>query len=427
MNPSIRFFLNTLLCLLTIGPASHTCAGQGNPEKGNGAVPPKTVTAPPSLPQVSLTILSEGAVKGGNSGTGKCDLGVIASGAQAHCKFTLKNDSTQVIPFQRVQASCGCQTLKISKRGVPVTQTVLNPGEQIEVEVAINSRGMHGNIRKFAWVFGFAKEPIATLEIEGTVHDAVTFDPPVLDFGKGPAGSSHTLLLTVTAEESVVRNHIFPPLQSDSKDIRIQPMDPLQHITLEGKSFFQQKYSIELLSGASNGAMSGRIFFPPASSSAPGILSTGNSAPLQKSSQPSHPKEVLSKQDQESDSAFATVGAFVRGEIRGDIKAAPELVYFGNVNLPVTRQRKIVLSGASLTIMNGLTLSSDNPLVLVSLTKTEVAGSSGQVFMRLLEVSLSPKTKSGTLRATITVTSPSGERIILPVSAELQQEKERDK
>ena len=163
-----------------------------------------------------LTVLSQTNVKGGELGTGKCELGKLnpISSTRALCQFTLKNETNRSVPILKLRGSCGCQTLKMSKRGVEVVQTALVPDEKLDIEIAINLSGLRGSIRKFAWVYGASNEPLATMEMAGTINEVVSFDPAVLDFGKG-AGGARSLALTVVADAEAVKNGIFPPLKSD--------------------------------------------------------------------------------------------------------------------------------------------------------------------------------------------------------------------
>ncbi|UCG15836.1 MAG: DUF1573 domain-containing protein [Phycisphaerales bacterium] len=71
------------------------------------------------------------------------DLGTITQGEEASGKFVIENRGGAELKIERVRASCGCTTVKLTE-----DQKTIPPGGKIEVTAKFNSRGRSGKQKK---------------------------------------------------------------------------------------------------------------------------------------------------------------------------------------------------------------------------------------------------------------------------------------
>ena len=298
--------------------------------------------------------------------------------------FRLKNATPQPVTISRLRASCGCETLLLSKGGKSVSETLLAPGEQVEVKMTVKLTGERtGVLNKFAWVYGPQGDPpLATLAMAITIREVVSFSPSFLDFGAVAVSSTHSQPLTVTVDQSEVPATGLPPLVSARPDLRITAQGSPQPVTRDGKPSVRQDYLVTLMSPLQSGRLSGDIRF--------------QTLPLAAS--------LLAR-------AFVPLG----GTVTGELAASPKTLFFGSVSSsqPITRQVLIAIPAKDAS--GTFTASSDIPWLQAALQ----APSAGLPQRRLLEVTLKPGSPSGSMQAQITVISPTGERLLIPVIAEV--------
>lgn len=330
-----------------------------------------------------LTVVPDAHVLAAAPGQAQTDVGSVdpAVQAQATQTFHLKNATGGPITISRLRASCGCETLLLTKAGRAVPTTILAPGEQAEVKMSVRLAGQHsGRLEKFAWVYGPQGDPaLATLVMALTIRQAVSFSPDFLDFGTVAGQTTHVRPLTVTVDRSAVPPGGLPPLTDEDGEIRAAPQGSPQPTLRDGKLSVRQDYLVTLTAPPQSGRVSGRLRFatPPQG---------GN---------------LLSN-------VFEPLG----GTVTGDLLASPKTVYFGSVILGRAATRQVLISVSAQKAGSALTVSSSSVWLSPSLS---ASGGSP----RLLTVVLKAGAPSGPLQAQITVVSDKGDRVTVPVVAEI--------
>ncbi len=118
--------------------------------------------------------------------TSKIDFGVIATGSDSKRIIRLKNVLDQPVHIQNVTTTCGCSVATPSKR-------TLQPGEEAEIEVAMNTRRFKR--RKDSNVLvTFDLPSFATVRIPITayIRTDVVFEPGMVQFGPVEQGEAAT-------------------------------------------------------------------------------------------------------------------------------------------------------------------------------------------------------------------------------------------
>ena len=330
-----------------------------------------------------LTVVPDAHVLAATPGEAQTDVGSVdpAVQAQATQTFRLKNTTGGPITISRLRASCGCETLLLTKGGQSVPTTILAPGEQAEVKMSVRLAGQHsGRLEKFAWVYGPQGDPaLATLVMALTIRQAVSFSPDFLDFGTVAGQTTHVRPLTVTVDRSAVPPGGLPPLADEDGEVRAAPQGSPQPTLRDGKPSVRQDYLVTLTAPPQSGRVSGRLRFaaPPQGG---GLLS----------------------------SVFVSLG----GTVTGDLSASPKTVYFGSVVSGQAATRQVLISVSAQKASSALTVSSSS--VWLSPSLSPPGGSP-----RLLTVALKAGAPSGPLQAQITVVSDKGDRVVVPVIAEI--------
>ena len=301
--------------------------------------------------------------------------------------FLLKNTTRQPITITGLRGSCGCETLLLLKGGAATPTARLAPGEQAAIHLTVSLHsGQPGVVRKYVWVDGSPTalgqaSPLATLEVDILLQQSVTFTPSFLDFGKVEAGSGARRSLTVTFDPSVFLSGLLP-LGSAGPDVQVRPLGPLQRLTAGGKPSLRQTYQVTLSPSAHAGRVAGTLWLdlPP---------TLDGAVPASRAS------------------------LAVTGEVAGAIDALPASVFFGSLpaGKPVTRS--VVLSLAS-SKNQSLSVTSSSPWLHAFLDRSASSGRH-----QLLSVTLTAQAPAGPIQGKVTVALSDGERLDIPVIAEL--------
>ena len=307
--------------------------------------------------------------------------------------FTLKNTSRQPITITRLRGSCGCETLLLLHGGVSTPTARLAPGEQATIHLTVNLHaGQPGAVRKYVWVDGpptasGQAAPLATLEVNILLQQSVSFVPSFLDFGKVEAGAGARRSVTASFDPDLLPTLVLtgasplPPLGSASPDVQARPLGPVQRVMEGGKPRLHQTYQVTLSPSAHAGRLSGQLWLD---------LPGGGTTPAPR------------------------VGLAISGQVAGAIDALPASVFFGSLpaGKPVTRS--VVLSLASPLNAQRLSVTSSAPWLLAALDQPAASGPH-----RLLSVTLTAQAPPGPLQGKVTVSLSDGERLDIPVVAEL--------
>ena len=313
--------------------------------------------------------------------------------------FTLKNMSRRPITLSRLRGSCGCETLLLLQGGVPVPAARLAPGERAAIHLAVSLHpGQPGVARKYVWVDGPRTASgqavtLATLEVDLRLRQSVSFAPAFLDFGRVEAGAGARRAVTATFDPdllpdssvlpgaSLLSGASAPMLDGAGPDVRALPLGPMQRITEEGQPRLRQTYQVLLSPSAHAGRVWGalRLGLPPLPGGGPALVA----------------------------------GFAVSGMVAGALDARPATVFFGSLRAGAPATRSVVLSLVP-PGRQSLTVTSSSPWLVAALDRPGASGPH-----RLLSVTLTRLAPPGPIQGKVTVALSSGERLDIPVIAEL--------
>ena len=341
---------------------------------------------PLAFPTPKLTVVPNAQVTSPSPDVAQADMGLVDPAATPHPQqtFTLKNTTLKPVTVSRLRASCGCETLLLSKAGVSVASAVLAPGEQAEVSMAVKIAGQHsGTLHKYAWVYGAQGDtPLATLEMAITLREAIAFTPDFLRFPSIADGTVQTMPLTVTADKSALPATGLPALVSSSSDILVTTQGSPQPTLRDGRPAIIQTYQVRLSAPPQSGSLAGDLHFTP------------------------------------SDAFVAFRSAVVPfvATVIGSLSAMPHSVFFGSISADQSPTRQVLINIGLKDQGQKLTVSSSIPWMQVTLAPASIADSPAQ---RLMTITLKPSASTGPVQTQVLVTSASGERLAVPVIGEI--------
>ncbi len=401
-------------------PAS---APASQPGSSTLKTPPPTTprTVAPSIPRPApapatpLTIVPEPGVDIVAPGSARWNAGEVDPATTPHLErvFTLQNTTPHPIVIGQLRGSCGCETLLLTKDNTPLRQTSLLPGEKVQVRVSIRMAGQHGGeMHKMAWVYAPGNTtPLATLDIALSVRTSIIAAPSLLNFGALNGGLNDSLPLTVSMDAALTPAGVLPPLVSSNADVSVVPEGKPQQITRNGKAWTEQHYRVALRSPSRHGPLTGALrFTTPASANAAGNrahLATNASAPA---------SGGTAAVSQEPAIAFSIP---IVGEVSGGIAFAPKTVYFGSLMEGTGAARQVMLSGSSPLNPQKLTITTSSPWVSATLVSGREAPAGSHANVSVVGVTLSRDTPVGPLQAQVIVTMPTGEKLLLPIIADV--------
>jgi len=314
------------------------------------------------------------------------DVSVISS-APITRDFILHNGTKAALDISRIQTSCRCTTAFVGTGSAAKLPIQVAAGADITLHVSIDPARLYpGAVKKFIWVCGNNGGEVDNIEMVGNLRAAVTFDPPTLDFGRVRTGESHPVRVTVhvdpqlastpmhlaSSQQGLVITPISgPDAKPSSSQATGTPTDPTTWV-----------YLIDLAKASPLGSLSGTIAMVP---------------------------ERPTK-----GSMSSLTGAWIRtsGSVYGDIIAVPETIDFGSGqpgDLPTT---KVMFSGPGISPTN-LKATADTRYFT---TRFVDAGASpdGSANKVELDITGTNGLPIGRLQSQITVTTPKGERYVLP-------------
>ena len=361
------------------------------------AFPATEKAAPaPAASKLKLTLLAENGLKLNPDESGLIDCGVVdpLTTPRIERAFTLRNATGLPMTLTRLKTSCGCESVAFLRDGKeqpsPDKQpALLAPGEQAQIRVAVSLTGRQAYI-KHASLWVYAKEsptPVASVEIVAQIEPAILFDPPVLQFNKSTAGSAPVIAFSVAFD---------PRLTGPGKTWRAVSSNPAVTVTAQpgekqeqrgAKSVVVRSYRAALSANAPTGPLSGAITF---------TLQDAAAAP--------------------SAAANPSVSISFSAERSGTFAMSPPTLLFGSVTAGKEYRRQILVSAASTALLQSAKFTSDNRAVTVRAGMPEATA--GGAALRL-EVIISDQAPAGGLTAHITIQSASGERLVLPVIAQI--------
>ena len=364
------------------------------------AATPKPV-APPALGGVGPAAVPAG----GN--VGHYDFGIVSplDMPQVEHTFVLRNNTQAPLVLTRLQSSCGCTTVTATalngaamkpaaKAGADAPLPTLAPGERAALHVVVRLQD-HAPGMLYKTVLVFTQDlpqPVAVLQMEGTLRPSVSLSPPLLDFGRVTTGAVHRLTLTATADARLVPTGGLPGLVSSNPAVRVAAVPQGAVPPLAGAKTVSRTYTVTLAPDAPLGSLTSTLTFGPAAAVTPAPAVAAGSLQL-----PGAPF------------AATVVAAMAVAEVTGEMASSPELLSFGNVPEGQTQERQVQLSAAMAKSFEGIKVESASPLFSGRLTAPNPAGAAASpvppavasqaavpsMALRGLIITLSPLAPSG--------------------------------
>ncbi|HZT41763.1 MAG TPA: DUF1573 domain-containing protein [Chthonomonadaceae bacterium] len=361
---------------------------------------------PPTQPVAGATTLSVVAdthLERIGPGAARIDFGTVDPLATPKLEhdFTFRNETQTPVEVARIQTSCGCTSVMTDKNGIGK----LLPGQTLHVHVTVNlSELMSGHLTKFVWVMGSrSPSPLATIQMTVTLPTTVDFMPKTLGFGHARAGVAATRHLTVTLNPRLLHAGALPTLVSTNPEVEVHAeSDAPPAAPANGKPVVAG-YTVTLSSHAPIGKIMGMLFFPLDQKH----LAPGASAPQ-------------SLMIPRVGAVIANTWAYLQGEVVGDISVNPDTLLFGSVNAGIEATCSVTVQGVSEAALKGLQTTCNDPWLSVRLVPATSSGvqpvQHGTPSPSLsLEATLHPDAPKGVLRSQVTVTTKSGQQILVPV------------
>lgn len=380
---------------------------------------------------LSLRVVAGMKVTEAAPGQGVCDLGAVSvlDASVVEQTFTLRNASAVPLSLVRLQASCGCLSAFVQPReegggktAAAGTASIVPPGGEAQVQVRIALHTLRpGPLAKAVLVYAapagtgqrlapgsvqgrilpgtMQEQPVARLEVRGTLLPAVSFSPVALEFGKVAAGQpSRSLELSATPDPRLLG--AVPPLVSSHPGVTVEPLPPSPGATGGSGKPQPLRWRVNIAPDASIGPLMAVLQFAPLATAAPVTASEA-------------PDSVTAAW------RMASINLFAR--IEGDATAAPSVIAFpagasGGRNSTGIVQ-SVALTGRTATSLEGATVTCDSPYLAARIAPVPAGSTPATAPQRALEVTLLPSTPAGVLQSRVIVTLKNGQRLVLPVSA----------
>ena len=124
------------------------------------------------------------------------NFGTIPQGKKVQHNFVIRNSGDAALQIKEVNVSCGCTAAK------PSTSLVA-PGKSAEIQVVFDSTNFSGKVQKsVSLVTNAGKAPNYTLNLDGTIVEALQVSPRQLNLGAIKSGTAKQMTITVTNREA---------------------------------------------------------------------------------------------------------------------------------------------------------------------------------------------------------------------------------
>ncbi len=310
------------------------------------------------------------------------DFGVATHGTTVKHKFILTNATQSAMSLDHIQSSCGCTSAVVEEKGKNFP-FVLPPGQQVAIEVSVDSTNLApGLLHKAVWVYLKGQSsPAATLDITGILKTGAFFSPSTLNFDKVAVGTDHSMLLSLTTDPKIILNPATLRLIASNSDLAVSEVKASSSaINAAPVRMFQ----VSLTRSVHLGQLNTMLLLLPAVQSP-----NQGGAPL------------------------ATVP--VLGEVTGELSASPGVAMFGAVPLGKAATLRITLTAASLSVLQGLSISSAYRDVSARILPVDPSQNLTEPNQRILEVTVNPHL-TGSLETQVFVTTASGQQLLIPVN-----------
>jgi hypothetical protein len=301
----------------------------------------------------------------------------------------LRNDTKSTIAIERLVPTCGCAAVLLSQSVQP-NANVLAPGQTAEIKVSMDLRGLRpGKITKQVWIYSKGTPGAdAILDLTLKLPPTVEFAEPKVDIGLVASGTARTVTVMASVDNRLLSGG-WPTLVCSHPDVQISPGTLKAY---EGGPWRKRTYTITVPPGARIGPLAGTIAF-----------ASGGPNPLGK--------------DAEDTPFLGGASVTLGGEVKGPISASPSAVVIGALEAGIETNKTIIISGDSPQALEGLTIANAGVHLLTHLGPVELEptainprAASLKLIVRLL------KTRPlGALETDVTVTTPKGARLVVPI------------
>lgn len=322
--------------------------------------------------------------------------------------FALKNTGTEPFIIDHIQPSCGCTSTLLGSDGKSEQNFPLAPGQEAALQVSFDlTHQTAGKVVKYLWVYkkGAAVPPLL-IELDARVEAAISFAPPVLDFGHNVAGVPRSLPLLVSVDKRLAASGVPFELVSSNPGVKIAPREAEITGDQGDVKRMLKAYTVTLTPDADLGLLTGTVSMMVAQP--PG----GNAA-----EQGAIRKETAAV-------LLTTTYAALNGEVAGSVSASSGSVVFGVVNAGQSVPHTIALTARTEQALKNLKIVPVTNWIAARLLPLEKRGKPGTDTApptRLLEISLTTKAPPGSIQTQLIVTTEEGKRLVLPVMATIMK------
>ena len=354
--------------------------------------------SPPVAAPISLTTPDRAA-------SARFDFGVRVQNRAAPIStaYVLTNDTGKALTVIALRPSCGCTAALIEGPASALPYRV-EPGKTMTVRVNIDTFHLTpGKIDKTVSVtVEGRRDPVAVLEITGSVLPAVVFSKPAIDFGHIDTGGQRSVAVDLTYAAAMETPVTHVDLVSADPEITINPessgkaaasMQPAE----DGAARNRRAFTVTFRPGEHIGSLSSRLT---------AVLQGGAQTPVTLAELP------------------------VSGEVQGEIAASPQVIAFGAVAQGRAGTQQILLTGKD---VDHITVSAASAYITAVFSRKPIdasrlnrpfgastadnaAPNTGERAV-LLTVTLSPKTPAGIIESSIAITTAHRQTLRLPVYA----------
>jgi hypothetical protein len=323
--------------------------------------------------------------------------------------FTLKNTGSESFVIDHIQPSCGCTSTLLGTEGKGDQNYTLMPNGEVAFQISLDlTHQAAGKVTKYLWVYkkGAAVPPLV-VELDARVDAAVSFSPPVLDFGHNAAGVPRSLPLLVSVDKRLAAAGIPFELVCSNPGIKITPRDVEITGDQGNAKSLLKAYTVTLTPDATLGLLTGTVSMmvtPPA----PGTEAKSQGAIRKETA------AIL----------LTTTFASLNGEVNGSVAASPGAAVFGVVNAGSALPRTLTLTGRSEQALKNLKIAPVTNWIAARFLPLQKRGKSEPDTApptRLLEISLTPKAPLGSIETQLIVTTEEGKRLVIPVMATINK------
>jgi hypothetical protein len=310
---------------------------------------------------------------------------------------TVRNGGRVTATISRVQTSCACVDAGLLLDGERVSTATLAPGAEVDVRLALDVRELSpGPVQKVVWLFADGEAaPALTIEVNAATEAPVKVAPAALEFGRIPAGSRKAITVTATVDRRLLPQGAPPKLVSSNPSVQVSAGRAVSGPNGQGsRKVFS--YRATFLPTAPIGALTGVV-----------RLTLAGSAPAGSAA----PAEAAVRAALHSDGEIAVP---IRGEVVGDITAVPSVLNLGVTHPGRDRPQCVDLVGAS-SRAPVVTRIRCSAAWLAAVPAPPVIGQRSS--RRTLQVSIGRGAPAGPVTAEIHVTTATGLRLVVPVTA----------